>query len=332
MHKYHSFLRFNQNAHFELEKEEKMPNIYKSYLESFPDEFSIAHKISEQTEKKSFHMHKQLEIVYTISDNMKCRTEKGTRSIPANHLILLNSMDLHYFFTDPGSGLCDRYVLYFSPSFISPLSTQEVNLLESFNPGQIERPIVLQAEQEETAHYLSLMAQMISQVRSLDEFSAGDKSRRRGEGGFEKILYIKFLLGQFLLMVDRLYHQTYGHVQDALYQSHSQLVMDICSFIQEHMQEEDVLAADSLAKHFHISKTQMYNLFKKVMGLTANDFLIECRITSAKNYLINTEYSVEMVGELVGYRNISSFSRIFKAVSGCSPLQYRKKHRPFTEF
>ena len=93
-----------------------------------------------------------------------------------------------------------------------------------------------------------------------------------------------------------------------------------------------MLAADSLAKHFHISKTQMYNLFKKVMGLTANDFLIECRITSAKNYLINTEYSVEMVGELVGYRNISSFSRIFKAVSGCSPLQYRKKHRPFTEF
>ena len=58
----------------------------------------------------------------------------------------------------------------------------------------------------------------------------------------------KFLLGQFLLMADRLYHQTYGHVQDALYQSHSQLVMDICGFIQEHMQEEDVLAADSLAK------------------------------------------------------------------------------------
>ena len=101
--------------------------------------------------------------------------------------------------------------------------------------------------------------------------------------------------------------------------------MEICEFIHSHIQCP--ISADSLADHFHISKTQLYYLFKEVLGTTAGDFLIECRMTCAKNYLINSEYSVEMISELVGYHNLSSFSRTFKALSDCSPLQYRKKHK-----
>ena len=61
--------------------------------------------------------------------------------------------------------------------------------------------------------------------------------------------------------------------------------------------------------------------------MTASDFLTEYRINCAKNYLINSEYSIEMIGEMVGYNSLSSFSRIFKSLSDCSPLQYRKKHK-----
>lgn len=301
-----------------LFKGEPMSTLYKSFLENFPDEFSIAHKIAPQTEKKTFHMHKQLEVIYTISSNMKCRTEKGIRSIPKNSLVLLNSMDLHYFFTDPGSGLCDRYVLYFSPSFISPLSTQEVNLLESFNVSRMEHPIILSAPECQQTHWLYLMDQMISQLKLVNSASPCQDS-------FGTVLHIKFLLGQFLLMVNQLYWQSYGNVQSALYKNHSHLVMEICEFIHSHIQCP--ISSDSLADHFHISKTQLYYLFKEVLGTTAGDFLIECRMTCAKNYLINSEYSVEMISELVGYHNLSSFSRTFKALSDCSPLQYRKKHK-----
>ncbi len=436
-----------------------MSTLYKSFLENFPDEFSIAHKIAPQTEKKTFHMHKQLEVIYTISSNMKCRTEKGIRSIPKNSLVLLNSMDLHYFFTDPGSGLCDRYVLYFSsnmkcrtekgirsipknslvllnsmdlhyfftdpgsglcdryvlyfsPSFISPLSTQEVNLLESFNVSRMEHPIILSAPECQQIHWLYLMDQMISQLKLVNsaspcqdsfgtvlhiKFLLGQfllmvnqlywqsygmdqmisqlklvNSASPCQDSFGTVLHIKFLLGQFLLMVNQLYWQSYGNVQSALYKNHSHLVMEICEFIHSHIQCP--ISADSLADHFHISKTQLYylfkevlgttagdfliecrmtcaknylinseysvemiselvgyhnlsSLFKEVLGTTAGDFLIECRMTCAKNYLINSEYSVEMISELVGYHNLSSFSRTFKALSDCSPLQYRKKHK-----
>lgn len=49
-------------------------------------------------------------------------------------------------------------------------------------------------------------------------------------------------------------------------------------------------------------------------------------IIRAKDFLINTDYSVEMIGQAVGYTNLSSFSRVFKEQAGCSPIQYRRRH------
>uniref|UniRef100_UPI003AB7AC7A helix-turn-helix domain-containing protein n=1 Tax=Eisenbergiella sp. TaxID=1924109 RepID=UPI003AB7AC7A len=80
--------------------------------------------------------------------------------------------------------------------------------------------------------------------------------------------------------------------------------------------------------HFLISKTQLYYIFKEVTGITVSEYITEYRITKAKDFLINTDLSVEMISQAVGYMNISSFSRVFKLKAGCSPLQYRKKHSP----
>ena len=295
-----------------------MSNLYKNYLESFPNEFSILHKISSQTEKKSFHMHKQLEIIYTLSDNLKCRTEQGIVDLPSNTLVLFNTMDLHYIFSEPGSGICDRYVLYFSSSFISSLSTQEVNLLECFNVNQLKHPVLLFVSEKQQGNYIQLMEQMISYQ---EKTSSGQEFKEN----YGYVLHIKFLLGQFLLLINQLYYQKYGYMQESLYRSHSQMVMEICEFLQTHITED--VSTDFLSKQFHISKTQLYNMFKEILGMTASDFLTEYRINCAKNYLINSGYSIEMIGEMVGYNNLSSFSRIFKSLSDCSPLQYRKKHK-----
>ena len=77
---------------------------------------------------------------------------------------------------------------------------------------------------------------------------------------------------------------------------------------------------------FLISKTQLYYVFKEISGMTVSDYITEYRITRAKDFLINTDYSVEMIGQAVGYTNLSSFSRVFKEQAGCSPIQYRRKH------
>ena len=52
------------------------------FKENFPDYLCVKHKIAEHTEKQTFHLHSQLEIIFTISDNLVCFYENAVIRIP----------------------------------------------------------------------------------------------------------------------------------------------------------------------------------------------------------------------------------------------------------
>lgn len=287
-----------------------MNQSYSRYTESFPEDFSIRHKITETTEKKNFHLHKQMEIVFALSGNLECKFENGVIYIPQNGMILLNPMNLHYIYPERDSGICDRFVLYFSSGYISYLSTPEANLLECYLLNHSGRPVVLSVPDDQLEAFLTLMGQMET---------CQDTARSYGRD-----LHTKFLLGRFLLFTNQLYFQQYGERDSVSFQNHSRQVSDICEYIGEHY--DTPLSTEEMARHFLISKTQLYYIFKEVAGITVSEYITEYRITKAKNFLINTDLSVEIISQSVGYMNISSFSRAFKLKAGCSPLQYRNRH------
>lgn len=286
------------------------------YTETFPEEFSIKHKISSMTEKKTFHLHRQLEIMFALSGNLKCRFENDTVEIPRYGMILLDQMNLHYIFCEEGSGACDRYVLYFSSNYISNLSTPEVNLLECFLLSQKRRQYVLKVPDEQQNGFLSLLERM-------NEFQ--NNSDPTASQSFGWNLHTKFLLGQFLLLTNQLYIEQYGAAESPVRSMHTDLVYRIYDFIENYYRQD--LNTDEIARQFGISKTQLYYIFKEVSGTTVSEYLADYRIAQAKHLLINTTHPVEMISQETGYGNLSSFSRVFKAKAGLSPLQYRKKYR-----
>ncbi len=283
------------------------------YNEIFPEEFSIRHKISNMTEKRTFHCHRQLEIVIALSDNLKCRFEDHLAHIPRYGIILLDQMNLHYMFNSDPSSPCDRYVLYFSSNYISRLSTPEVNLLECFLLSQKRKKYILPIPDGYHAAFLSLLEQM-------NEFqNSPDPAIPAAFGN----LHTKFLLGQFLLLTNQCYCSQYGAAPTAIRSFHSDLVYQIYDFVEKYYHEE--LNTEDIARHFGLSKTQLYYIFKEVSGMTVSEYITEYRITRAKNLLINSTHSIELISQETGYGSLSSFSRVFKARTGCSPLQYRKK-------
>lgn len=294
-----------------------MNQSYSRYTENLPEEFSIRHKIAETTEKKNFHLHKQLEIVFALSANLKCKFEDGVTDIPQNGMILLSPMNLHYIFSEKNSGICDRFVLYFSSNYISYLSTPEVNLLECFLLNHSGRPVILSVPDDQLDTFLVLL-------RKMDSFQGPDSGKTTAAQAYGKELHTKFLLGQFLLLTNQLYFKQFGTKNSIIFKNHSQLVSDICEYVGNNF--EFPLSTEDIAKHFLISKTQLYYIFKEVSGITVSEYITEYRITKAKDFLINTNQSVEIISQEVGYMTLSSFSRVFKSKTGCSPLQYRKKH------
>ncbi|MGN0335193.1 MAG: helix-turn-helix domain-containing protein [Lachnospiraceae bacterium] len=66
------------------------------------------------------------------------------------------------------------------------------------------------------------------------------------------------------------------------------------------------------------------NKFTKEAGETFSDYLTGLRMQKAKELLRTTGFKVYEVAEMSGYKNVSHFNRMFKKVTGISPVQYRK--------
>lgn len=289
------------------------------YQEIFPESFSVKHKIAPQTEKRNFHLHTQFELIFTLSDNLICRQESGNYPIPENSFLLLNPMSLHYIDYVRDSGLCDRYVLICSPELISSLNISGINLLGCFLRHG-EDCVILKPSPEMIPEIQFLLNSMERHLRESESISeeVSDESNI-----FQlKNLYPQVQLCQLLILVNQLYFARGREFNSLKYQKHTQLVSRVCSYIDTHLEEE--LSIDDIARNFYISKTTLYNTTREVLNMSLNDYIAKARINTAKALLADTDYSIEIISQKIGYASISSFSRFFKARTGIAPLQYRK--------
>jgi AraC-like DNA-binding protein len=79
----------------------------------------------------------------------------------------------------------------------------------------------------------------------------------------------------------------------------------------------------ALSKLAGISTSSFYQLFKLATGCSPNDFFIRARMRHACGLLQETDLSVKEVAALMGYDDPFYFSRLFKAVNGVPPREYR---------
>lgn len=81
-----------------------------------------------------------------------------------------------------------------------------------------------------------------------------------------------------------------------------------------------------LADQLGISKEYMLKLFKKQEGIPVTKYIQNVKIEAACNMLIYSDRQINEISEYLGFASLSYFSRIFKTVTGMSPIQYRKIH------
>ncbi len=97
-------------------------------------------------------------------------------------------------------------------------------------------------------------------------------------------------------------------------------------YITLHLDEED-LSRETIAHYTFLSSDYLSRIFKKKTGLSISDYMIQERFKKAKELLVTTDLSVSAVMSAVGYSHFSYFSKMFKKISGCSPVEYRKKNK-----
>jgi AraC-like DNA-binding protein len=84
---------------------------------------------------------------------------------------------------------------------------------------------------------------------------------------------------------------------------------------------------EQIAKKLGYHPYYLGTVFKKRYGITMHDYVINCKLNSAKELLLQTTKSISEIAYQVGFSSPSYFSEIFKLKCGVKPTDYRKKAR-----
>ncbi|MDF2514508.1 MAG: response regulator [Herbinix sp.] len=82
-----------------------------------------------------------------------------------------------------------------------------------------------------------------------------------------------------------------------------------------------------ISEYVYLSETYFSFLFKKVTGITYIDYIQKLRMQEAKKLLVNTNYKVYKIAEMIGYSDYKYFSVQFKKYVALTPKEYRNQGR-----
>ena len=86
----------------------------------------------------------------------------------------------------------------------------------------------------------------------------------------------------------------------------------------------DSITLSDISANAGINHTTLTELIKEELGCTATRYLRQYRITIAKKQLAFTDVPIKDIANMVGFKTVQHFNRIFKEITGTTPAEFRK--------
>lgn len=114
---------------------------------------------------------------------------------------------------------------------------------------------------------------------------------------------------------------------DSLFSFRDSKNMDIMHKALQYMRQnyDKKITLDSMAQMVHLSPSYFSKIFKAETGYNFNTYLNKLRIDKSKKLLLYDNIPLVSIVSMVGFEDQSYFTKVFKRLTGISPLQYRKK-------
>lgn len=126
-------------------------------------------------------------------------------------------------------------------------------------------------------------------------------------------------MGQLLLTCARALHAANTTAGALVY------VRRAAQMLAERLDEQ--IRVDELAAEIGVSASYLQKLFRQAQGMTIIDYLNRLRVERSKLLLTRTDDAVVDVAIATGFNSRQHFTRVFTALVGQSPQQYRKAAR-----
>lgn len=256
-------------------------------------------KYSEEIEKISNHNHDCCQIIFLKKGFLTATIAGKTYEAKAPSFIFISFMESHELI--PGGNLFDRYCISIASSTEESADAFPLLTVLSRRPENFCHVLHLENEEDEKN------AEMI--VRSIAE----EQESRLPYAEQKKELLLNELL-IFLYRLDPLLFSEVSEKQD-------KVVWKVQRYLENN--HKNSIDNQTLADLFHVSKSYLSHIFKEITGYSLHQYLMNCRLSSARTLLRETNLSVTEIAFEVGFDDSCNFSRIFHQKFGMTPREFR---------
>jgi AraC-like DNA-binding protein len=122
-----------------------------------------------------------------------------------------------------------------------------------------------------------------------------------------------------------LLHSAFRRLPIVLVKPEDERVRELCQYIRDHPAEDHGNRA--LAGRVGMSVKRFTRWFAQETGATPAQYVRKLRVNLARQALSLGNESIEQLAESLGFPNRHYFTRVFTGLVGCSPAEFRKRHR-----
>lgn len=275
---------------------------------SFP--FIIYHSVLPK-DMKGFplHWHEEMEIIYVIEGNINITIQNNEYTVHKNEIALIAPESIHSIRQHN-----DEPAVYFNILFrFSMLSGGEEAICKKKYLDPIyERKFIMPEYLDDSNPIKSELEPLINNLTDIN-WPDGNKNE----------LLIKARLLEIMHIIKNHCKKAQGDEKNA--NEVNRKIKKSLIYLETNYHENITIA--QIAKVSNFSESYFSKLFRQLTGSSFTRYLKDYRLERAAQMLRNSDSRVSDVAFLVGFNNLSYFTRAFKTKYKINPKAYKEKYK-----
>ncbi len=263
------------------------------------DIYLVAHKMDRSAPT---HSHDYYELIYVTGGDVINCVQGEDLYLPNGSLCIMNLKSEHSLEVgNPQTtivNLCLKPSLFKEGIFKSFLDDD--NIVSSYLRGEKDRSYLILSDPS----------------RQTIQRRMGSIARDYAESGLRQSFS---LAAHVLLLLSEL-----PKVETYSFYGINQRTMEMLDYISVN---SATVTVGSLAQEFGYNESYTSQYIKRHTGRNASQFIVEARLSHARELLQDTTMSAEAIATEVGYRSYSHFHQTFKDHFGCTPKEWREQEQ-----
>jgi len=170
-----------------------------------------------------------------------------------------------------------------------------------------------------------LFSYMLGELDFLLQQAGCDLQQVTGEDVHERLYRLRSLPELEHWLTDELFQAVKMQLEKEAVSKQARTVKQVVQFVQDRMHDE--LSLQRVADHFNLSVSYLSKIFKGETGQTYSEFVLDLKMTKAKQWLEHTEIPIKEISSKLGYSSVQNFTRTFKQWFDVPPGEFRKWRR-----